>query len=438
MKKKQIILLIILIFITYNGYSQTNNENITIVGYVTDNHGNILEGVNIIDNTRKHGCTTNNKGYFEFIHKSKPDKLIFSHIGYDSKTIYISKKMININKNVCVLKIELHYKIKSLDEIKIYGNKILLAYNNKDAWILDYEFYKNKILLLIKENNTKYLRLVNFNDSVFFNKKINNKYTQLYNDCFGNIHIMAKDSIWQLYEYEKDVELLTPSSIKNFQLILKPIILSTENYFFIEQYSDFNQTVVYIRINKKSKEKKIINKLTDNVQVDYNRSYYNGYLRRLNKSNRMDSISIFDLQNIRKGINEDQFFKLILCKKTYNPLKLINDSIFIFAHNNDKIQIFDLNGIFIREMNINYHKNKFWAEEIIVDEGNSRCYAKFIKKGIVSLKEIEINTGRIINTITLEKHIFPQKIKADSNYIYYLYRNYSNESKKKYLYKQDN
>ncbi|MCL2042434.1 MAG: hypothetical protein FWG84_10435 [Bacteroidales bacterium] len=87
--------------------------------------------------------------------------------------------------------------------------------------------------------------------------------------------------------------------------------------------------------------------------------------------------------------------------------------------------------------NITYQKDKQWANEIIVNEEHTRCFAKYVKDGIVTLHEIDLDTGRVKGSLTLEEHTFPKKIRIKGGFVYYTYKEslYSDENKR-YLWKQ--
>ena len=64
-----------------------------------------------------------------------------------------------------------------------------------------------------------------------------------------------------------------------------------------------------------------------------------------------------------------------------------------------------------------------WDEKLIVDDATGQCYAQFSSDGIVTLKEIDLNDGKVKREIRLTKHSFPQNVQVYNGEVYYLFLN---------------
>ena len=131
-----------------------------------------------------------------------------------------------------------------------------------------------------------------------------------------------------------------------------------------------------------------------------------------------------------------QFYQHVLTRPPYSLLATINDTLYFFDHLNSLIVAYDLDGNYIRETPCNYHNNKGWDKEIIVNEEKTRCFAKFTRNGETSLVEINPNTGQMMGRYVLEVHAFPTKIKVRGNDIYYLSKDYFEREQKYFLWRQ--
>ena len=123
-------------------------------------------------------------------------------------------------------------------------------------------------------------------------------------------------------------------------------------------------------------------------------------------------------------------------KPPYSLLATINDTLYFFDHLNSLIVAYDLDGNYLKETPINYHNNKSWDKEIIVNEEKTRCFAKFTRNGESSLVEINPNTGQTMKTYVLEVHAFPTKIRVRGNEIHYLSKDYFEREEKYFLWRQ--
>ena len=64
-----------------------------------------------------------------------------------------------------------------------------------------------------------------------------------------------------------------------------------------------------------------------------------------------------------------------------------------------------------------------WDEKLIIDDVTGQCYAQFTTDGIVTLKEIDLNNGKVKREIRLTDHRFPQNIQVYNGEVYYLFLN---------------
>ena len=103
---------------------------------------------------------------------------------------------------------------------------------------------------------------------------------------------------------------------------------------------------------------------------------------------------------------------------------------------NSLIVAYDLDGNYLKKVPINYHNNKGWDKEIIVNEEKTRCFAKFTRNGETSLVEINPNTGQMLGRYVLEVHAFPTKIKVRGNEINYMSKDYFEGEQKYFLWRQ--
>ena len=105
--------ILLLIFITKLGFSQTN-----IKGTVYDGQTNeTLIGANIIIKDEKTGTSTNFNGDFSIsTNKRHPIELIISYLGYEKKNITVN----NTNN----LRIKLFPNTEKLKEVRVVDNRI--------------------------------------------------------------------------------------------------------------------------------------------------------------------------------------------------------------------------------------------------------------------------------------------------------------------------
>jgi hypothetical protein len=75
-----------------------------------------------------------------------------------------------------------------------------------------------------------------------------------------------------------------------------------------------------------------------------------------------------------------------------------------------------------------------WTREIETDRTTGQAFSFFTNGGLVTVYEIDLNSGMLKRKIVLE-HIFPEKIRIYNGWVYYLY-DLDSEADNKALYRQ--
>jgi hypothetical protein len=113
-------------------------------------------------------------------------------------------------------------------------------------------------------------------------------------------------------------------------------------------------------------------------------------------------------------------------KIQYPPIKSflyrVGEFICVFNIPGRQMEFFDLEGKYSYKLQLSVEKtgDGRWTNDIIIDGFTLKVYTTFLKNGIISLYEIDLNTGELIRKMSVY-HFYPQKIKIYDNYIYYLY-----------------
>ena len=449
-------------------------QNIRVAGKVTAANGTGIAGVHIFDSIANIGATSDINGVFSLNIPKKAIKLRFSHIAFETKYLSLTEKRLadTIVANTIWLEVELTQKIKELAVVEISDAKVEIAYKNAKQWILDYEpVGTSEFLLLLLEKNKKYLQLVNSNHEKISQIEVDKSYKELYKDCFGYFHLLSKDSTNQIFLIDEKLTLPYRYTRQEFDTLMTPIIVNTDNYLYTKGsvYSLHRQLVLYDKINKKSKEITTFIENIEENQAIFNNTYLSNIIdsflycnRGLSMDGRLTSkiITTFhsmvihskDIDEILRSswmiapaeicaidpplISMIVFYKQVLTIPPYSLLEKLNDTLYFFDHLNNKIATYDLDGNYLKEVPINYHNNKDWGNEIIVNEEKTRCFAKFTRNGETSLVEINPNTGQTMGRYVLETHAFPTKIRVRGNEIHYLSKDHFEGEEKYFLWRQ--
>lgn len=401
-----------------------NSNRITISGIVIDQDSSIIASVNIIDLATRTGTTSGKKGVFNINLSRQPVALQFSCVGFETSIRKITNVEIKKSEaDTLFILVKMKQKIIELDPFVVNENKIELVYKKSEIMIIDYEFHMENIILLLLEDKTYKLRMINGNQTALYEINLRRHPEGLKRDCLGNLHVMYSDSVYQMNINLNNFEINSVAGIKKFMEVLSPCVASTDNDLYLAGYSNDRQTVQYFALDRITRERKFILEVCDKETTLFSEFFIRNNLCGYGSSDGiMGENSIETQRTLRKIERAYWYYQIILSKSTFNPLYLIQNHLIIFDHISDTLRTFDLKGELVNSSPINYHYQNGWKEEMYPDYGQDKMYAKYTRDGLCYLSEINLENGQVIKEYRLDKHIFPEKIKIRNGYAYYLFK----------------
>ncbi len=416
--KKILIILIFNVFFDILCYPQEKPTHIS--GRILDSDTEFpLQDVNIQIKGTNSGTTSDSYGYYSIYIKKLPAILIFSYVGYKKQYLKIKYKQ---NKKI---NITLKPKSKALKGVSISANKIENIVKDKPLYIFDYDFYKNNIVLLAYQNrriSKTILVLINNSGSVICDLSVNGA-KKLFKDCFNNIHLITKDTTYQIYFNSKKLCLLYPTQNKKFNKTMSPCITESNNKLYFKRYSHNNQELLYYFIDINTKKKKNLRYISNERSIELQDDLSN-------------EIKLRKLFGIGYTEADKRFDEICFLSPVFAPLVKINDTIYIFNYIDSKIELYSPSGNLIKEIPISFHKSPNWKKKIYVDEKENKVYNLFQNNGASMLREINLKNGTLGKTIKIPGFYFIEKIQIRGAWVYFLYTEKWNMFKKYNNYKK--
>jgi len=400
---KYLIIIISLQFWAITSLSQV------LVGYITDSVSGLPVNSASISSDNNIGVYSNNKGYFK-IKLNKSSRVInISHISYQSIELAI-----NDFKNDTI-NIKLTPKIQNLAVVDIFSDRIINIVKNKPFYIIDYEFDTNYIIVLAYLNNSfnKPLLMLLNNDGDTISTFPVFKPKELFKDCFVNCYFVSKNNAFVIQVSENNkIKLIDPIETEKLYETFNPIVDKYNNFYYLKSCSYNKQRVNYFCYNDNDSSLNNFREITN--QDALKRQSWGAYFQNTE----------FDIR----------FQELIINRPIYAPIIRINDTLLIFNFHESELEYYTSNGTFIKNVSINFHKNKNWKEELYFDSKLHKAFAVFRKSGITSLSEVNLKTGKVSEGINIPEFIYVEEIKINDGFIHFLYKEKINEEYKQ-LYK---
>lgn len=330
--------------------------------------------------------------------------------------------------------IEMSVNEKELDEVTVSADKIFWVYPRKQTNVLDFILQPdNGILLCCSDKNSYFMRSLNEQGEKITETPIRNHPKELYRDCLETIHLVYSDSIYETALFDNSIGIFQAKATAGIFNLLKSCVYMDDNNLIKYNYSKKNQCIEYVAIDIQTKQFRTL-------YVGEDRNYIKG-IEEFSKDNTMSDEALFhtmdpDMLRIARGKwDKQKLYELVLTLPAYVPMIEVNDSLIIFDHRSDSAVVFTKEGIRVRSYPILYQYFSGWKNELITNLEKTKIYARYESEGITTLREINPHNGKTARVITLEKHAFPEHLQINGDFVYYLYKDYLDNSIH-HLYKQ--
>ena len=388
-----------------------------------------LTNVNISFEGSKLGSVTDQKGAFSFYIDTIPIFMIVSHIGFKTKRI-----LLDGTSNSMTLYME--RDIHELKEVEIRANRIEPFFKDEHFTLRDYEIDSGFVYLLVYRNRVSKEELICRNlegDTVARSGILPFTPTSLLKDCLGYLHVVGKDSVFQVYRRDQFLQMIHVVGMAKFNDVLANCVASTNQVLFFKKMISLGQGVQYYGIDRISKKRQVLTQVVDEQKMKMLRrnpedtwsliSSQPDYLPQVSDLGRDEpDISMEELDRFRKEFNAWNFTHKILYRPVKTALYKIDNFICIFNIPAQNLEFYDTDGNFSYKLKINVEsiKDGRWSGDIFLDENQSKVYTTFLKSTGTGLYRIDLNTGDLHKMLMLI-HPYPQKIRIHKDQVYYMY-----------------
>jgi hypothetical protein len=373
---------------------------IRILGAVRDSVSKYALGnVHIVIEGEETGSVSNDNGIFILKPKSLPVNVKVSHVAYHTRTIKVSSK--DDLRNVLLAP-----KNYTLPVFSVGGERPRNIIKNSKLYVLDYDFKGDSIVMLAykdRKDSRKQIVLLTDEGDTLKSRKLN-KMDALYKDCFDNHHLLTEAYAYQLHVHDEQIDLIHQIERDSLLQTFNTVIEKSGPYFYIRATESCNQIVHFYIYDTQDSSLTLWRTIADE-----------GGLERLGDKARLQSAQGYTAADAR-------FEEMAFYAPKFVPLVKFSDSILIFNHVEGNIEVYSNDGELLEEIEISYHENRRWKEELFVDEATDKLYTLYKVGGISYLKQIDAASGAIVKSIKVPEFLHIEKIKVHNDKLYFLYK----------------
>ncbi len=397
---------------------------------------------------------TNSNGFFIAKTTDFPANLTVTHALYSD--YYDMVLLPERWRDTIQVLVVLSGKEKELEEVTVSAEQIFWVYPRKQANVLDFILQPDDgILLCCSDEKNYFIRKLDPQGEKIDETPIRKHPRKLYKDFTETVHLIYSDSIYETALVNNSIGVFHPGSSRRLLNLLQTCVYKDQQILIKYEYSNQDQRIEYTAMNIQNRKSRVLYVGEDRAR--------NRQLREYIKENANAEDNLFHttpppppaastapnpqnvlkdspgdfavLKNARDRWNNQKFYDLVLIKPTYIPMFELNDSLIIFDHLNDSAVVFTKSGLRVRSFPIYYHYFPGWKNELITNLEKTKLYARYEREGLTILREINPANGKTEHLIKLEKHVFPEHLQIHGDFIYYIYKDYLDQSMH-YIYKQ--
>ena len=390
-------------------------------GRITDiNTGEGIINATIIFGDGK-GAISDSQGSFVIENPVFPLKLTVSNLNYQQQTVIV-RSIVESG-----LTIQLQSKQVDIDQVEILGERLVRFLQRKYFYIVDYAFLDDNIALIGFDKSRLsrgQLVLTDLNQDTLSKIPIK-KPKSLFKDAFGNLHLFAGDSVYQVIFLNNRLELIYPAHQSDFLRVLQLQIAEDHSFVFKDIYGD-GQLHVYYRIDTLKNNVDTLISIYNHelfAHEDLADRYKKRKLRKLtiDYKGQMDS-SAAGVRAANQLFTSTHYDNLIIHKPITSQIFKYGNEYIILDIANSEIHAFTKDSLKERSVKMDIPAHSQRVKYFIQDEITGKIYWINFKGTQASLLELDIYTGKIIGSLQTPNLPLIENVRIRKGEIWFLYQ----------------
>lgn len=363
----------------------------------------------------------NNSGFLRISNYKPGAKITIHKFGFADTTVAIASIPATHTLSLFIV---LRLKPTILPEVSVSSAVIEEINPVKADFVLGYELKGEFLVELLSDD---IVLVTDTENEVKFRSRPIPGAKDIVKDPYGNLHIITDKNAFKIYPDSSFIQLdTTPVDLAKLNWNIRYCDAVTDTSLFIRRYKDNNQTTAFFAISSlHSKHVNLLKEITDADRKTAVATFanetnsLNQYVESLGLSE-VTASNGAELELVRRAQRMLNMLEMNYALPSYSFLKLVNDSVYLFAHDIDTMFVYDRSWNLVKSKRIDYHHLKIWDKELFVNEEKTKVYAKLIENSRSMIAEIDLQTGALKPAFTILEARFPSKIKIRNNVAYFM------------------
>jgi hypothetical protein len=386
-------------------YLQVAGQNIT--GIAVNINGDPINGAHVSCKGKSTGAITDNSGRFTLSNIGSCDIIVFNHVNYKSKEVSISELRVNST-------VVLQDTTYIMNPVDIYSKPVIALLPDTPLFISDYEITDGHIYLCAFKNRQlgkPFLLFTDMNGKIVDSEPLPET-GELYKDPDEAVYLCQKDYAFQVIPENDNLFMSEPFESRYIVNAREHWTHSMGDSLILRYYFARNQGLGYF-----------IRQLPNDSAIEW--------LVYVDEEaiDRMSWGGFFDGNEFDK-----RFESQIVYKPIQVPVFFEENRVLAFNFISGNIEFLDSSGALQKEVNMQYADMSKIKPEIYFDSYTRKYYGREIRSGLNRIVEIDVETGKALESFSFKGYPFIEKLKIFNNVLYFLYKDYSGDEYKR-LYK---
>jgi len=254
--------------------SPTVAQQPVIIGSVRSGDGNSLANAHILNINNRQGALTDGLGKFMIAVADTGAVLRISYVGFRPVLYTVTPEMLQSQERIKNISIVLSQESTLLSPAVVSSGTRTVINGKRGIVLRDFSFADGNNILLMAQDGIRYLVSTNENWKEQARLPVVKKGESLFEDCLGNVHLLGKDSVYQITVSSEAIQLSSATERSYFLAQMAHCSTSSDSYIFFSSYQKAGQEVYHYGLERETKKGVVLQRVFDHQGLQDIKDYF--------------------------------------------------------------------------------------------------------------------------------------------------------------------